>query len=109
MSQFDVHRNPGRNQGAIPYVVVVQSAAFDRIGRRLVVPLLAEVGVGARIRIPFSDSTPGLTVNGQQLVLNPFELVSVEAARLGPVVASLADSGDHIVAALDEVFSRAHG
>lgn len=107
MSQFDVHRNPGKNQGAIPYVVVVQSSAFDRIGRRLVVPLLAEAG--ERIKIPFSESTPSLAVNGQQFVLNPFELVSVEAAKLGPVVASLADCGDQIVAALDEVFSRAYG
>lgn len=109
MSQFDVHRNPGRNQGAIPYVVVVQSAAFERLARRLVIPLLAEDGAGERVRIPYSDTTPGVIVAGQRLVLNTFELVSVEADKLGPSVASLADSGDAIIAALDEVFSRAYG
>lgn len=109
MSQFDVHRNPGRNQLAIPYVVVVQSAAFDKLARRLVIPLLAEDGETTRARVPHSDTTPRMTIDGQRLVLNPFEMVSVEAAKLGPRVASLANDGDVIVAALDEVFSRAHG
>ncbi len=107
MSQFDVHRNPGRNQLAIPYVVVVQSAAFDKLSRRLVIPLLAEAG--APVRIPYSGATPGITIEGQRLVLNPFEMVSVETAKLGPRVASLADDGDVIASALDEVFSRAFG
>jgi toxin CcdB len=106
MSQFDVHRNPGRNQVAIPYVVVVQSAAFDRLARRLVIPLLAESSA-EKSRVPYSDTTPGVVVDGQRLVLNTFEIVSVEANKLGPRVASLVDSGDLIVAALDEVFSRA--
>lgn len=109
MSQFDVHRNPGRNQLVIPYVVVVQSAAFDKLARRLVIPLLAEDGEQARVRVPYSDTTPSITIAGQRLVLNPFEMVSVEAAKLGPKVASLADCGDVITAALDEVFSRAYG
>jgi toxin CcdB len=107
VSQFDVHRNPGRNQLAIPYVVVVQSAAFDKLSRRLVIPLLAETG--ASIKIPYSGVTPGITIEGQRLILNPFEMVSVENAKLGPKVASLADEGDLIISALDEVFSRAQG
>lgn len=108
MSQFDVHRNPGRQQTAIPYVVVVQSTAFDKLARRLVVPLLADEAAGA-VRVPYSDTTPRVVIAGQQLVLNPFEMVSVEASRLGPKVGSLVDMADVIVAALDEVFSRAHG
>lgn len=108
MSQFDVHRNPGRNQLAIPYVVIVQSAAFDRLARRLVIPLLAEEFDGARVKVPFSEATPALTIDGQRLVLNPFEMVSVEASRLGPWVTSLADHGNLIIAALDEVFSCAY-
>lgn len=107
MSQFDVHRNPGRNQLAIPYIVVVQSAAFDKLARRLVVPLLAEEE--ARVKIPYSGTTPSMVIDGQRLVLNPFEMASVETGKLGPRVASLADDGEAIVAALDEVFSRAHG
>ena len=106
MSQFDVHRNPGKNQEVIPFVVVVQSAAFDKLSRRLVIPLVAEDK--GKIRIPYSDATPSLLVAGQRLVLNTFEMVSVETDKLGPCLASLADCGDSIVAALDEVFSRAY-
>lgn len=108
MSQFDVHRNPGRNP-AFPYVVVVQSAAFDQLGRRLVVPLLDTGTAGGQVEIPYSDTTPTLTVLGRKLVLNPFEMVSVKAGQLGVAVASLAAEGDTIIKALDEVFSRAHG
>lgn len=109
MSQFDVHANPGRNLRAIPYVVVVQSAAFNRLARRLVIPLLAEDVEEKQVRIPHSATTPRIEIAGQRLVLNPFEMVSVEASRLGPKVASLEHEADTIVAALDEVFSRAYG
>lgn len=109
MSQFDVYRNPGRNVAAIPYVVAVQSAAFDRLARRLVIPLLAVDGPGQSVQVPYSDVTPRVWVNGQALLLNPFEMVSVETSKLGPCVASLMECGDQIVAALDEVFSRAYG
>jgi toxin CcdB len=109
MSQFDVFRNPGKNQDAIPFVVVVQSAAFDKLDRRLVVPLLSEDGLGGSIKIPHSDTTPIFTVNGRRVVLNPFEMVSVETKRLGLKVSSLSGDGDAITLALDEVFSKARG
>ena len=109
MSQFNVHRKPGRNASAIPYVVVVQSAAFDRHARRLVVPLLDADGLGTRIKVPYSDVTPSVVVNGQDLILNPFDMVSVPTDKLGPKVGSLTDSGSAIITALDEVFSRAYG
>jgi toxin CcdB len=109
MSQFDVFLNPGKNTDAIPYVVVVQSGAFDKLQRRLVIPLLLESGAGAAIKIPLSDATPSLTVEGHKVVLNPFEMVSVETRKLKNKVASLSDDGDLVTAALDEVFSRARG
>ena len=40
MAQFDVHRNPGKNRDAIPFVVLVQSSLFDSYRRRVVVPLV---------------------------------------------------------------------
>ena len=109
MSQFDVFPNPGKNTDAIPYVVTIQSAAFDKLDRRLVIPLLLESGAGKTVKIPLSDATPSLTVENHRVVLNPFEMVSIDAKRLKNKVASLADHGDLIVAALDEVFSRARG
>jgi hypothetical protein len=41
--------------------------------------------------------------------LNPDDMVSVEAKKLGSVVSSLAEEGDAIIKALEEVFSRASG
>jgi toxin CcdB len=108
MSQFDVHRNPGLNRDAIPFVVTVQSAAFDKLSRRLVIPLLAD-GPNVSVRIPYSNTTPALVVKGRRVVLDPFDMVSVEAKKLGPAVASLAAKADVIIAALDEVISTAHG
>jgi toxin CcdB len=40
MPQFDVHLNPGPQRGAVPLVVLVQSALFDGYRRRVVVPLV---------------------------------------------------------------------
>lgn len=33
MSQFDIHKNAGENAIAIPFVVVVQSAALDGLNQ----------------------------------------------------------------------------
>ncbi|MDR2838777.1 MAG: CcdB family protein [Azonexus sp.] len=105
MSQFDVHRNKGKNAVAIPFVVIVQSAVFDNLKRRIVVPLV----VASCANTPQSAVTPRFTVGGAQVVLNPLEITSVPLAALGDFVVSLAEAGDEIVAALDEVFSRAWG
>ena len=105
MSQFDVHRNTGRSASEIPYVVIVQSAAFDKRKRRVVVPLVA---VG-NVKPPHSGVNPVFTIKGSKVVLHPFDMVSVSVGSLGELVGSLTDEGDTIIAALDELFSRAWG
>lgn len=109
MSQFDVHRNSGRHAALIPFVVVVQSAVFDERRRRVVVPLVAADLAQQQVSLPASRVTPVFSVEGREVILNPLEIVSVPLDALGPCVASLAGEGDVIVAALDEVFSRAWG
>jgi len=104
MAQFDVHRNTGRNKGAIPYVVVVQSSFYDKARRRVVVPLVAGVILDT---LPASPINPRFRVENQSVVLNPLEIVSVPLDALGEKVATLADESDAIVAALDELFTRA--
>lgn len=101
MSQFDVHRNTGRNAAAIPCVVVV----FDKLKRRIVVPLVA----AGHADIPRSALNPVFTVAGIEVMLNPLEIVSVSIDALGERLGSLSEAGDTIVAALDEVFTRAWG
>jgi toxin CcdB len=103
MSQFDVHRNLGRSRNEIPYVVIVQSASFDRLNRRIVVPLpLAGDMAPSRIN-------PIFLIEDTKVILDTLDLVAVDLNRLGPLVGSLKTEGDHIVNALDEVFSRAWG
>jgi toxin CcdB len=104
MAQFDVHRNRGRHADTIPYVVVVQSAQFNAYRRRVVVPLVLPGALGP---IPFATFNPSFRVSGTKVVLHPLEMVSVPLDQLGPAVGSLADHGQAIIAALDELFTRA--
>jgi toxin CcdB len=104
MAQFDVHRNPGRHAASTPFLVVVQSSQFDDFRRRVAVPLVHAGGMG---KVPFSSFNPTFHVEGIKLMMNPLEIVSVPVDSLGPVVESLADQGQAIVTALDELFSRA--
>ena len=104
MAQFDVHRNPGRHSDAIPYVVVVQSAQFDTYRRRVVVPLVRAGHLGPA---PFPAFNPSFRIGGMKVVLHPLEMVSVPVDQLGSPVTSLANDGQAIIGALDELFSRA--
>jgi toxin CcdB len=109
MAQFDVHRNKGALRDSIPYVVVVQSAQFDRYRRRLVVPLVRQTllprdtpTVGARMN-------PVFVVDGVRVVLHSLDMVSVALDQLGEVVGSLAQDGQIIADALDELLTRSWG
>ncbi len=104
MPQFDVHRNAGQHKDTIPFVVVVQSSQFDGYRRRVVVPLVRTSAIG---KVSYSAFNPTFKIRGVAVVLHPLEIVSVPVDRLGDVVASLRDESQTIVAALDELLSRA--
>jgi toxin CcdB len=108
MAQFDVHRNPGRNRDAIPYVVVVQSRRFDGHARRLVAPLLAAGAAGAS---SYPEMAPRFDIEGRSVILDPLQIQTVPAATLGAPVASLAEDrhSSRIVSAIDVVLSTSHG
>jgi len=108
VAQFDVHRNPGRNRGEIPYIVVVQSARFARHPGRLALPLVTAADTPDS---DLRDLSPQFRVEGVLVRLDPLQAQTVPAARLGPVVASLADddSAIRIINAIDLVISRAWG
>jgi len=107
MSQFDVYRNAGKNRSLIPYVVVVQSSWFEKSRRRVVVPLVSWEELNKATSLPSSAINPVFIVEDIKVVLNPLEIVSIPTEALGDKVASLADKSDAIIAALDELFSRA--
>jgi len=104
MPQFDVHRNSGRHRDTIPFVVVVQSAQFDSYRRRVVVPLVRSAAIG---KIDYAAFNPTFKIRGTSVVLHPLEIVSVSVDQLGEIVGSLSDESGLIVAALDELLSRA--
>jgi len=104
MAQFDVHRNAGRLRDTIPFVVVVQSSQFDRYRRRVVVPLVRADAVGTT---GLARLNPAFRIRNVRVVLHPLDVVSMPADQLGERVGSLADAAEAIVAALDEVFTRA--
>lgn len=106
MAQFDVLRNVGRQKDSIPFVVVAQSRLFDNYRRRVVIPLVRK----AELReIPSPRLNPTFKIKGVAVVLHPMEIVSVAKEHLGERVGSLADDGDAIIVALDELFTRAFG
>jgi len=104
MAQFDVHRNVGRHRDAIPFVVVVQSSQFDDYRRRVVVPLVRKSAVG---KLSHASFNPIFKIRGTPVVLHPLEIVSVPLQQLGDVVESLSEEGQQIIAALDQLLSRA--
>jgi toxin CcdB len=104
MAQFDVHRNSGGHKDTIPYVVVVQSAQFDEYRRRVVVPLVRATAIG---KVSYAAFNPTFKVRGTAVVLHPLEIVSIPVDQLGERVDSLSDDSQLIVAALDELLTRA--
>jgi len=107
MAQFDVHRNPGGNQSGIPFIVVVQSSRFDRLATRVVIPL--------RILRQYGESDPDVAprflIAGQEVFLNPLEIVTIPRTRIGEFVTSLAndEASTRIINAIDAVISRVYG
>lgn len=106
MAQFDVHRNVGKHRDSIPFVVVAQSRLFDSYRRRVVIPLVRKAELS---QIPDPRLNPTFKVKGIVVVLHPLEIVSLANEHLGDRVGSLAEEADAIIAALDELFTRAFG
>jgi toxin CcdB len=107
MAQFDVHATTGRNTAGTPYVVVVQSARYDRRPTRVVIPL---------VPLPPNNSgdpelMPQFRIEGRTVFLNPLRMLTVPTTALGHKVASLADAIDStaIIGAIDAVITRAYG
>jgi toxin CcdB len=104
MPQFDVHRNAGKDKATIPFVVVVESSQFDTYRRRVVAPLVRASAIG---KINFAAFNPTFKVRGSSVVLHPLEIVSIPVDQLGEIVGSLSDKTQSLVAAFNELLTRA--
>lgn len=109
MAQYDVHLNPGSMRATVPMVVVVQSSLFDDYRRRLVVPLVLRSALPVGAKVAGTRMNPVFKVKGQTLVFHPLDMVSVAMDQLGPCVSSLADQGQLMADALDELLTRSWG
>ncbi|MFM7568976.1 MAG: CcdB family protein [Betaproteobacteria bacterium] len=109
MAQFDVHRNKGALRDAIPFVVAVQSAQFDRYRRRVVVPLVRQTVLPRNTPTAGGRMNPVFVIKRARVVLHPLDMVSVVLDQLGEVVGSLAQEGQVIADALDELLTRSWG
>jgi toxin CcdB len=109
MAQFDVHRNKGALRDSIPYVVVVQSSQFDRYKRRVVVPLVRQTILPRDTPTVGGRMNPVFIIKGARVVLHPLDMVSVALDQLGELVGSLAQEGQVIADALDEMLTRSWG
>jgi toxin CcdB len=103
MRQFDVHRTTGRAREAAPYLVVVQSQRLDRMPTRVVVPLIPARGTADYD----PDLSPRCIVDGETLVLAPWQIFTIPVSALGPVVMSFADddTSARITRAIDTLIS----
>lgn len=109
MAQFDVHRNKGGLRDSIPFVVVVQSAQFDRYRRRVVVPLVRQTLLPRSTPTVGARMNPVFVIEGIRVVLHPLDMVSVALDQLGEAVGSLEKQGQVIADALDELLNRSWG
>jgi toxin CcdB len=100
--RLSVHRNPGRNQRAVPFVVVVQSDRFRNAPRRVVIPLVAAEEFGRAD----SEVGPHLMIGDQEVVLAPLQITNIPHDSLGPPVASLAGEGIRVIRALDALLTN---
>ncbi len=107
MAQFDVHRSPLRGRPDIPFVVIPQSAWFDDSPDRLVAPLLLADGAQA-LRAP--RHMPRFILAGRTVLMDPLQCRPIPRHLLEDPIPSLADdeSATRIIAAMDEVLSRAY-
>jgi len=109
MAQFDVHRNKGALRDSIPFVVVVQSAQFDRYRRRVVVPLMRQTLLPCDTPTVGARMNPAFVIDGVRVVLHPLDIVSVAVDQLGEVIGSLKQEGQVLADALDELLTRSWG
>ncbi len=105
--QFDVHLATGQMRRAAPYLVVVQSRRLDRLPTRVVIPLIQSRG-GSEFD---PELSPACSIEGQQLILAPWQIFTIPITALGRVVASSADDTEsvRIIRAIDELITRAYG
>ena len=101
--QYDVYPNPSpRMRDIYPLVVDIQSELLAWLAARMVVPLA--VTTLLRTQLP-QRLCPVFTLEGQSLMLVPFEAAALDKGLLKTPVGTVRERSYDIVAALDAVLS----
>ncbi|KQP15067.1 CcdB family protein [Pseudorhodoferax sp. Leaf267] len=82
---------------------------FDGYRRRVVVPLVRRNTLPRPSPVPGSRLNPVFRILGMDVVLHPLDTVSVHLDALGDLVASLAEQGQQVTDAMDELLTRSWG
>ena len=99
MVAYSVFQNPNpRTNGAIPFLLDVQSELLSVLGTRVVVPLYRPEAAGVQA---MSRLTPVVTFQGEPLVAMVPELAGIPRRDLGPASGDLAASRAEILQAID--------
>lgn len=86
--------------------MIVQSAKFDRYRRRVVPPLVQRSALSGDAPLSGTRTNTISTFEGEDVVLHPLDTVSVATYRLGERMGSLAENGQQIADAMDELLTR---
>jgi len=89
-------------QDVYPYIVDIQSDLLSALATRMVVPLAVTHLAAADLP---RQLCPVFNVNGQSLVLLPFEAAPLDRRLLKNDILSIRDQSHKIVAAMDAVLS----
>jgi toxin CcdB len=99
-SQFDVFVSPLGDRTVYPLLVVLQSPFAELAKIRIVAPAV-RLQPGMRIG---GVLTPVFAIEGEEYVLQTFQLTSVRVTDLKLRVGNIADHRDAITRALDHLF-----
>lgn len=85
---------------------MVQSRRLDRLPTRVVIPLMRPAGT-----LDETSMAPRFRIADEIVVLAPWQIFTMPADRLGPVVTSMADDerSGRIIRAIDELITRGYG
>jgi toxin CcdB len=101
--QFDVFANPSRrSRDFYPFVIDIQSDLLSSLPTRMVVPLAV---TSLSINDLPKRLCPLFTVNGQALMLVPFEAAPLDKRLLKSQITSLSARSADVISALDAVLS----
>lgn len=99
MAQFDVYKNTNKStRSSYPYLVEVQADMLSELRTTIVIPLLAKKGhAGTQLNILH----PEFDISGQKYLAMTTLIAGIDRESLGDCIASLAESRDDFISAVD--------